>query len=826
MFRWLGDHVVRHSKVSLCLWLVLGVLSSGILSGALNRLHILPVAVPQWNDVVEDGEFAFLPHNMPSIQAEDLFRKAFPNDRLASSVVLVLRRNNATLTDQDHAFITDELTPRLEELHTASGSIIEKVRDFNDNQIGKLLESGDGKATLVVVELKHEFLDQRNQPTIDRIEQLVAPDKGELRAKIPKGLDVAISGAATVGRDMLVAAEASASSTHFWTVLLVVGLLLTIYRAPFVALIPLVSVFVSVQVSMAALVLLTWLGQSGVELFALLKPFSGLRTYISVVVYGAGVDYCLFLVARYKEELDRGVSVDQALTTTFEKVGSGLVASAATVACGIGMMVFALFGKFQQAGITMAFSLLVMLVCSLTLTPALIRLAGKYAFWPYWATPTKDAATADPCSKKLWSGWFPKGGVQAIWECIACALMKRPGIIWITSVLMMLPCAVVGVLYHDDLSYGLLSELPPTTTSVVGAKAIQQHFAAGETGPLTVLVYNPKLDFSDGDTFDSIETLVQKLKDYNQELGLKDIRSAVNPLGMHVATSIFTRGAARRRYISTTDGFAKHVVRLDLILNEDPFSRGSMRQVEFVQTRVHQLLPAEIREGTQLHFMGITPSLLDLKTVTDRDQLVIDGAVMAVVLVILIILLQMVSIPIYLVLSVFYSYFVSLGLTITIFRFIDPQFDGIDWKVPIFLFTILVAVGEDYNIFLMARVQEDQKKYGPIKGIRTAMLSTGGIISSCGLIMAGTFFSLVLAGHLRGAQQLGTALTIGVLLDTFIIRPVLVPAWLVMLNTNRFGPVLSRLLGGTNLEQSPPTRTPPASFPTPEVRGTRPIGMR
>lgn len=160
----------------------------------------------------------------------------------------------------------------------------------------------------------------------------------------------------------------------------------------------------------------------------------------------------------------------------------------------------------------------------------------------------------------------------------------------------------------------------------------------------------------------------------------------------------------------------------------------------------------------------------------------------------------MFSISAYLVLSVFFSYFVSLGLTFTLFWLIDPQFAGVDWKVPIFLFTILVAVGQDYNIFLMSRIREDQRTHGPIKGIRTGMLATGSIISSCGIILAGTFFSLVLAGQLRGSQQLGTALTIGVLLDTFIIRPILVPAWLIMLNTNRFGSRLGNVLSATTPE--------------------------
>ena len=144
--------------------------------------------------------------------------------------------------------------------------------------------------------------------------------------------------------------------------------------------------------------------------------------------------------------------------------------------------------------------------------------------------------------------------------------------------------------------------------------------------------------------------------------------------------------------------------------------------------------------------------------------------------------------------TVLYSYFATLGFTFFIFWALDPQgFTGLDWKVPMFLFTILIAVGEDYNIFLMARIEEEQKVHGPLTGISVALERTGSIISSCGIIMAGTFSSLM-AGSLVGMDQLGLALATGVVLDTFIIRPIMVPAFLVLLTTRRLGPI-SRLAG-------------------------------
>jgi RND superfamily putative drug exporter len=205
------------------------------------------------------------------------------------------------------------------------------------------------------------------------------------------------------------------------------------------------------------------------------------------------------------------------------------------------------------------------------------------------------------------------------------------------------------------------------------------------------------------------------------------------------------------------------------------------------------LLPEELQEA-ELYFIGPTASISDLKDVTNADQIRIDLMVLSGVFAVLFALLRQVMVAGYLILTVFFSYLVTLGATFAFFWAISPgEFIGLDWKVPMFLFTILVAVGEDYNIYLVARVEEEQRRLGGVQGVREGLARTGGIISGCGLIMAGTFSSLMF-GSLSGMIQLGFALSFGVILDTFVVRPILVPAYLVMLNNGRFGS-LSRILG-------------------------------
>jgi putative drug exporter of the RND superfamily len=154
---------------------------------------------------------------------------------------------------------------------------------------------------------------------------------------------------------------------------------------------------------------------------------------------------------------------------------------------------------------------------------------------------------------------------------------------------------------------------------------------------------------------------------------------------------------------------------------------------------------------------------------------------------------------------------VTLGVTYGFYWWLDGEnFAGLDWKVPMFLFTILIAVGEDYNIFLMTRIEEEQKVFGSVQGVTHALSKTGKIISSCGIIMAGTFASLM-AGELKGMSQLGFALMFGVLLDTFVVRPILVPAYLVLVNSGRLGPY-PWLLGGTTVATPVPTESGPTPY--------------
>lgn len=821
MFHVTGKFVERWWRTILIVWAVLLLASAALLRGWVNDLN-LGFRVPRWLEVAQDGEFAFLPREMPSLIGEQLLAQAFPDDLLKSSVVVVVRRESAPLVKKgeqkswpisDEEFIEDVLKPRLEKIKDdasigADGkSLISKVKTFTDPLMGKLLVSEDQKASLVIIALTTEFLEWRNEKTVERIQDLISKDL-KAEQKIPPGLDLAMSGSATVGRDMLVANRDSAKQTELWTTILVVALLVVIYRAPVLALIPLVTVFTAVYVSLALELLLTQVPQLHFGVFR------GMEVYITVVCYGAGVDYCLFLIARYKEELDAGAGLKNAVSSTLGRVGAALTASAGTVICGIGMMIFAQFGKFREAGVGISLALCVVLGAALTFTPALLIWAGRWAFWrPFAGTNEISPVGGRVSPTRIITRLVERNRIQVVWEHVGKLLVNHPAKILAVCFAAMIPFAVIGLWFHDHLSYGLLTELQPTKQSVIGAKAVQEHFPPGYAGPLTILLHNDKIDFADAATRTALlDPMIEKLHGEREKLGIHDIRFVSEPLGFRGreivenlprVQQIMSRARAISYYVSNDANELKgHVTRIDVVFHDDPFSRESIRQLTDVDQAVRAAMPDDLRQGTEIQFVGATPSIRDLKVVTDHDQVKIDILVLCGVFVILVLLLRKPAISMYLVLSVFFSYFVTLGVSIAVFWAMDPEgFAGLDWKVPMFLFTILIAIGEDYNIFLMTRIEEEQERHGPVEGIRIALLRTGSIISSCGIIMAGTFCSLMF-GVLVGMQQLGFALAFGVLLDTFIVRPVLVPAYLILLFGGRFGG-LGRFLGQKHFDPSP-----------------------
>ncbi len=771
MIRAIASFLDRNWWVCLVAWAILAI--------------ALRLTAPAWDSVTQDGHFTFLPADSPSRRADDLFQKAFPNDVLSSSIVVVASRSGTSeLKEEDKEFVTETLKLRVQQAagpnqEPASGDdqepLVSKIHAADEKGIGGLMTSADGQATLVILELTSDPFSHRNRPLISAVESVL--EQARQDRLIPDGLTLNLTGSAVVGRDIGVAMERSAADTEFWTILLVVTLTLLVFRAPLLALIPLITLYTAMSVALKGLALLAGYG--------FIDVFKGIEAYSTVVVYASGVDYGLFLISRFKEELQEGKDIQVGVHGALTKVGAAIAASAATEIVGIGMMAFAHFGKFHQAGIAISFSLLVMLAAVLTLTPALLRLTGRWAFWPHMGQVA--------VSRRMGSDAAQADRFQVLWQRIAGALVRRPATFWFATMAVMIPFAAVGFLQYNHLSYDLVSNLPRDAASAQGTHELERHFPAGAAGPVYLMVSNPQVDFRSDEGADAIKEFTDNLNDKRDELRIADIRSQSAPLGTTgegkqaanrpLSERLLTQGVMRRRaveYYVSDEERGGHVSRLTLELTLDPFSEQAIDFLGPLEGKIRVLLPASLQAGSTLLIAGSTASLRDLKAVGAGDRTQINLFVVGSICAILIILLRKVVMTIYLILTVLFSYLVTLGMTYAVFYVAAPQsFAGLDWTVPLFLFTVLIAIGEDYNILLVTRIEEELR-LDPQRGIERALDVTGPIISSCGIIMAGTFLSLAIAGRLAQMYQLGVALAIGVLLDTFVVRPILVPAGMLL----------------------------------------------
>jgi RND superfamily putative drug exporter len=816
MFKYLGRVTATHPWLICLAWLVVA--------------GVVGLVAPKWDERAADDDIRFLPARCDSVKGHHLLEQAFPQDVFASRLILAVERPDAPLTSADFAFV-DGIAAELLRLRQDDPSLqIARICTHRDPILGRRLVSGDGRCTLVQISLSTPYLAVQTRTTVDAIQRVLSSES-PVANKYPHDpkLRVHLTGPAGIGRDLIAASANSLESTTLATIVLVVAILLLVHRAPVLALIPLGTIAVSVWVALKILALCTLI--PGFCMVNISQVFA------VVMLYGAGTDYCLFLISRYREELARGRDGPRALARSVSGVGGALAASAATVVCGLGLMGLAEFAKVRCGGPAIAISLTVALVASLTLTPALLRILGPIAFWP--TTPVAKNHRGRDRKGAVLGQVLPlpygHGSVrrrQGLWDQISRHVVARPMLIGTVAVLGLLPLALIGFSVRPN--YRATSELSPTSDSIQGLAAIQRHFTAGEVGPITVLLESstdwegPRgrailAHLSQGfgylDNVAEVRSLTQPLGNPASPLSCLCLPSAAKEDGkekkpesewriatmwrsvMKGMTDQINR-AARDFYISRlpgtkADGPPRHVTRLDIVPRSDPFDAESVETLELIQMWLREQLPKYPgAENVRAECHGITVSARDLAQVTESDRLRINTLVLAGIFLILLALVRRPVFALYLLATVLFSYYASLGATTLVAHWCSGRPLGlVDWRVPFFLFTILVAVGEDYNILLVSRALEERRRHGAIEGIRRSLARTGGTITSCGLIMAGTFATLMLGG-LSTLVQIGFALAFGVLMDTFVVRPILVPAFALWMwrseATEEHKPVLRR----------------------------------
>jgi putative drug exporter of the RND superfamily len=780
IFSLLSTAVIRHPRAVVLGWLVL---AAG-----------LYFAAPPWERVIKDDDVRFFPADSPSVIGQDLLERGFPQDASSSEIVLLYERRDGRLNPGDLSFVDGEaaIVSAFAQKHPDLG--ISKIETYRAPVLGPRLfgSSADGRdqAVLSIVSLSSTHLAQKTQLVVEELVEAI----GAGNHALPAGLRRVVTGSAVVGRDTNAATNESIENTTKTTVVLVMVILLVVYRSPLLAMVPLFTIALSVFTALKLSALLTSAPALGIQIIDMTPMF------VVVVLFGAGTDYCLFLVARYREELRRGEPASAALRQAIGQVAAALVASAATVIVGLGMLGFSSFAKIRYTGPTIALCLAVALLASLTLAPAILVWIGTALFWPFRA-PHREAELKSPAESAARDAAESAAGAASnietrpggVWGWVGDVVIRYPVTILVVCLTILAPLAVRGACAKAN--YSQLADLDADRPSVVGADLARRYFAVGELSPAVVLIEHPALDFRSARGRTAIEEISRRLAALGS---VAEVRAATRPLGKPQAPaadqSLFGRWAdqavffaAESRYTSTNPRRAadlNRITRLEIVFKTDPFSESSLRALDEVSAKLRTAAAAghPLEGATAIGLVGATASINDLKRVTTGDQRRMYILVTLGVYAVLVALLRRPGLSLYLSATVVLGYLASLGITDLLFRALHRSpapWEGLDWTVSFFLFVILAAVGEDYNILLMARVNEEQRTHGVIEGTRRAVAQTGGIISSCGVIMAGTFGSM-LTGSLVSLRELGFALALGVLLDTFLVRPILVPAFVIL----------------------------------------------
>ncbi|GGU63387.1 membrane protein [Streptomyces lavendofoliae] len=440
------------------------------------------------------------------------------------------------------------------------------------------------------------------------------------------------------------------------------------------------------------------------------------QAVFTVLIFGAATDYALLLVSRCREELRRTGSDTQAVTQALRRTAPTLVASAATVVLGLLCLLLAGTPSVRAVGPVAAIGVIIALVVMTTLLPALLVLAGRTVFWPYVPGPDDPR---DP---------------HRSWTAIAELVARRPRLSWlIPGIVLLIAAMALPALRPDGIPK--FDAFTTVSAAAVGQKTIERHYAAGSTAPVVIVAKSSRL----GDVA-------------RQARGVPGV----------VAVEEAPAAATARDGTTGSWRMAKAV------LASRPDSPQAQRDVERLRAAVHKVPGADALVG------GNTAMELDTRTTAEADREVLLPAVLAAVSAVLVFLLRSLTAPLLVISTVVLSYVATLGACGLIFRFLLKAPHS-ETDFPLVTFVLLVALGADYNIFLMSRIREEARLVGTRHAIRRAHAATGGVITSAGMILAATF-SALLVFPLTSLMQLGVAVAIGVLLDTLVVRSLLLPA--------------------------------------------------
>ena len=658
------------------------------------------------SEVSSNDQASFLPAGAEATEAQDWQTKFRDSNEIPAVIVI----------ESDAAF-----TPaQLGEAAALKGKF--EALQAGSTVIGPI-PSEDAKAVQFVVPIDSS----------SEVKDVVKELRDEVQASAPAGMRTFVTGPAGLTAD-LVSAFAGIDGILLLVALgAVFVILLIVYRS---LLLPIAVLFTSVFALCAAILLV--FGMAKLGWIQLNGQSQGI---LSILVIGAATDYALLYVARFREALTHTTNRTTAALTAWKAAWEPILASGATVIIALLCLLFSDLNSNKALGPVAAAGILCSLFAALTLLPALMALLGRAAFWPFRPKLLPETEREPELVTGL-------EGQKGLWRATGSLVSRRPRIVWVTSVLLLL-VASAGVLQLKANGVPQTAVILTASNAVDGQESLARHFDAGSGSPAVIVTDQAKAQ----EVLEKTRATAGVGDAYLMADGGAPLTGAPAAPG---APAPPTEPAVRdgRVLINATLNFA-----------------ADSNEAEGVVVVLRQDLK-QIDSSALVG--GVTATALDTNTTAQRDLVTIIPVVLAVILIILMLLLRSVLAPVLLVASVVLSYGAAMGVSAFVFNNIFG-FPGADATVPLFGFVFLVALGVDYNIFLMSRDREESLKHGTRAGILRGLVVTGGVITSAGVVLAATFAALGVI-PIMFLVQLAFIVAFGVLLDTVLVRSLLVPA--------------------------------------------------
>lgn len=667
------------------------------------------------SEVSTNDQSSFLPQSADATQVNEMLPEFTGGDTIPAVVVIA---GDDALTEEQITALT-AISADIAEIDGVSGDVSPPVI------------SDDGEAAQIFVPVA----------TDGEIREIVEEIAATLTAELPEGLEGWVTGPAGFTADLVSGFLGIDGLLLITALLAVFVILIIVYRSP---LLPVLVLMTSLFALCVALLTVWWLAKAGIVVLN-----GQVQGILFILVIGAATDYALLYVARFKEAVADGATKWNSVTRAWRGAFEPILASGGTVIAGLLCLLLSDLATNRALGPIASIGIVFAMLSALTFLPALLALVGKAAFWPFVpkhpATPLPDDLTQP---------------VTGFWAKQARLVARHPRRVWIITTLVLV-AACVGV-------FQLKADGVPASDLVLGASeardgqaVLAEHFPGGSGSPVYVIVADDQLVdavgvLEESDGVESVAVISDDSPTGQASVAIEDgepVFTAPGPPGGEALEPTIVDGDVL--LVGTLTDTADSVAAEDTVRD------------------LRASLDEELGSGAAL-VGGVTATDIDTNDTSIRDRTLIIPVILLVILGILMLLLRSIVAPILLIVSTVISFGAALGVSALVFNHVF-HFPGADPAVPLYGFVFLVALGVDYNIFLMSRVREEALVHGTRRGILRGLVSTGGVITSAGLVLAATFAALGVIPILFLAQ-IAFIVAFGVLLDTFIVRSLLVPA--------------------------------------------------